>query len=356
MPLSRASKELANLRNSFEATATSVSSLSYHQQQKRWVSKVKFQFSASRDSKWADTVGGGYYYTCTDKEPDCRLSVLRAPRQRGKGSQLGTATSSLNRKPWSAAASCVRDPAFQQCRAHGGPRTSTTQRPGKPHTHQVANSSHRSLTRTESGRLRPARHPDGPRAAAGIRPAPPPGPAALPGPRDELGASRALSADPHGPPRPTPARPGPAAAAARRLPARAATANGAPGRQGAPPFAARLPTPPHPRPPVSPFLRSPEPFLSPCLLPPPSPSRGNSQETRGPAILTFFGFFPPRQRAAELAQEGVILFPGRGRFRGGRFRGRRGLLGGRCHGGPAGARGWRRRLRGPGAVGGRSRL
>ncbi|XP_046798216.1 uncharacterized protein LOC107053373 isoform X2 [Gallus gallus] len=97
MPLSRASKELANLRNSFEATATSVSSLSYHQQQKRWVSKVKFQFSASRDSKWADTVGGGYYYTCTDKEPDCRLSVLRAPRQRGKGSQLGTATSSLNR-------------------------------------------------------------------------------------------------------------------------------------------------------------------------------------------------------------------------------------------------------------------
>lgn len=223
MPLSRASKELANLRNSFEATATSVSSLSYHQQQKRWVSKVKFQFSASRDSKWADTVGGGYYYTCTDKEPDCRLSVLRAPRQRGKGSQLGTATSSLNRKPWSAAASCVRDPAFQQCRAHGGPRTSTTQRPGKPHTHQVANSSHRSLTRTESGRLRPARHPDGPRAAAGIRPAPPPGPAALPGPRDELGASRALSADPHGPPRPGPApRPQQPAVSRPALPPRTA--------------------------------------------------------------------------------------------------------------------------------------
>lgn len=117
----------------------------------------------------------------------------------------------------------MRDPAFPQCRAHGGSRTSTTQRPGKPHTHQVANSSHRSLTRTESGRLRPARHPDGPRAAAGIRPAPPPGPAALPGPRDELGASRALSADPHGPPQPGPApRPQQPAVSRPALPPRAA--------------------------------------------------------------------------------------------------------------------------------------
>ncbi|POI27037.1 hypothetical protein CIB84_009212 [Bambusicola thoracicus] len=142
----------------------------------------------------------GWVFIHVHKEPDCRLSALRAPRQRGKGSQLGTATSSLNREPRSAAASCVRDPPFPQRRAHGGPRTSTAQRPGEPHTARTPSCTFLApQPHAHVERRAPPRPPAGrPRAAAGIRPAPPPGPAALPGPRDELGASRALSADPHG--------------------------------------------------------------------------------------------------------------------------------------------------------------
>lgn len=314
------------------------------------MSKAKFQFSASWDSKSADAAESGIN-SYTDKEPDCRLSVFRAPLQ----AKAPSRTQNEQVQPRSAAASCVRHPAFPQRAALQ--HTPTDSAHSNPHAARTtASDARRAAGRTPP---RPARHPDG-RGDTARSCARPYGRPARPSP------ARGTNSEPPGSLGRS-ARPGPTAAAAPRLPARAprlraATASGAPRPAPAAPRgdAALLPSPlacpPHPRPPVSPFLRSPEPFLSPCLLPPPSPSRGNSQETRGPATLTFFGFFPPRQRAAELAQEGVILFSGRGRFRGGRFGGRRGLLGGRCHGGRAGARGWRRRLRGPGAVGGRSRL
>lgn len=94
------------------------------------------------------------------------------------------------------------------------------------------------------------------------------------------------------------------------------------------------------RPPrVGPFLPLPRALSSPRASSPPTPHFKVTPRTRAPLIFTFFSFFPPRQRAAELAQEGVIFLSGRGRFRGGGLRGRRGLLGGSCHDGRAGAGG-----------------